>query len=219
VDNISSLSGLATQAANAVAITGGTISGVTITGGTISGLTSPLPIASGGTNAITAAAARTSLGLGTYAVVNVPTASAANVLLGDAISTIAPGAALNLLTSTGTAWASTAPATPVGAIKAWGVFDGTAASPTCSANGNVASITKNGTGDYTATFTNALSSANYSVSIMAQGTTGNNSIMVLPFFGPSATTAAPTTTTFRFMVVIPGTGFVDSARITFSVIS
>jgi hypothetical protein len=113
VDNISSLSGLATQAANAVAITGGTISGVTITGGTISGLTSPLPIASGGTNAITAAAARTSLGLGTYAVVNVPTASAANVLLGDAISTVAPGTTGNLLTSTSTAWASTAPAAEV----------------------------------------------------------------------------------------------------------
>lgn len=113
VDNVSSLSGLATQSASAVAITGGTISGVAITGGTISGLTSPLPIASGGTNAITAAAARTSLGLGTYAVVNVPTASAANVLLGDAISTVAPGASGNLLASTGTAWASTAPVAEV----------------------------------------------------------------------------------------------------------
>ena len=128
-----------------------------------------------------------------------------------------------VLVSNGTTWtiseASAVPVAVVGAIKVWGVFDGTVASPTCSASGNVASITKNGTGDYTVTFTNALSSANYSASVIAQPPAGNNQIQVLPFWGPSATAAAPTTTTFRFMVIVPGTGFVDSARITFSVVA
>lgn len=53
----SSLGTMATQNANAVAITGGTITG----------LSSPLPVASGGTGGATQSAARTGLGLGTIA--------------------------------------------------------------------------------------------------------------------------------------------------------
>lgn len=52
---------LATQAASAVAITGGTISGVSIAAG--SSLTGQVAIANGGTNAATAADARINLGL------------------------------------------------------------------------------------------------------------------------------------------------------------
>ena len=47
------------------------------------------------------------------------------------------------------------------AAKAWVVFDGTG-TVAISASYNVASITDNGTGDYTVNFTNAFSSANYS---------------------------------------------------------
>jgi hypothetical protein len=53
----SNLGTMSTQNANAVAITGGTITG----------LSSPLPIASGGTGGNTQTAARTGLGLGTMA--------------------------------------------------------------------------------------------------------------------------------------------------------
>lgn len=57
---------IATQNANAVAITGGTMSGVpaAFTSGTITGITD-LAVADGGTGASTAAAAATNLGLGT----------------------------------------------------------------------------------------------------------------------------------------------------------
>lgn len=48
--------------------------------------------------------------------------------------------------------------------KAWCIFDGTSGSPSVTAGLNVTSITKNGTGDYTITFTSALSDANYAVS-------------------------------------------------------
>lgn len=53
---------IATQAASAVAITGGTV-----TGTTVSSLAAPLAIADGGTASSTASAARTALGLGTIA--------------------------------------------------------------------------------------------------------------------------------------------------------
>lgn len=68
--NISGLLGtMATQNANAVAITGGTIDGVTISNATLTGI-SPLAIVDGGTGATTAAGARTNLGLGTMATQN-----------------------------------------------------------------------------------------------------------------------------------------------------
>jgi hypothetical protein len=101
VDNVASLSGLATQSASAVAITGGSISG----------LSPPLPIASGGTGAATAATARTALGLGTYAVLAVPTTASTKVMLGDAVTTTAEGATGQLLVgNTGAAptWATIA---------------------------------------------------------------------------------------------------------------
>lgn len=101
VDNVASLSGLATQSASAVAITGGSISG----------LSPPLPIASGGTGASTAATARTALGLGTYAVLAVPVAASTKVMLGDAVSVTAEGATGQILVgNTGAAptWATLA---------------------------------------------------------------------------------------------------------------
>ena len=48
--------------------------------------------------------------------------------------------------------------------RAWVNFNGTTASPsTIRGSGNVSSVTKNGTGDYTVNFTNAMPDANYAV--------------------------------------------------------
>lgn len=50
-----------------------------------------------------------------------------------------------------------------GSAKAWVNFNGTTASPsTIRGSYNVSSVTKNGTGDYTVNFTNAMTDANYS---------------------------------------------------------
>ena len=57
---------------------------------------------------------------------------------------------------------------PVYACRAWVNFDGTTTPPTIRASGNVSSVTRNGTGDYTVNFTTAMPDANYSVSFGGQ---------------------------------------------------
>lgn len=77
-----------------------------------------------------------------------------------------------------------------GIAKAWVNFAG--ASGTINGSFNVSSITVNGTGDYTVNFTTAMPNANYSWATTAyrQPNSANNA---------NAATAAPTTTTFRFL--------------------
>ena len=55
-------------------------------------------------------------------------------------------------------------------VRAWVNFNGTG-TPAIRAAYNVASITDNGTGDYTINFTTALPDANYAVTFMGGGTT------------------------------------------------
>lgn len=47
--------------------------------------------------------------------------------------------------------------------RAWVNFDGTTSPGTIRASFNISSVTRNGTGDYTANFTNSLSDTNYAV--------------------------------------------------------
>jgi hypothetical protein len=90
VGNISgSLGTMASQNANAVAITGGTISGVTLSGSTLTGITT-LAIAVGGTGATTASGARASLGLGTISTQNANNVS----ITGGSISALASAIAV-----------------------------------------------------------------------------------------------------------------------------
>lgn len=60
--------------------------------------------------------------------------------------------------------------------KAWVNFDGTTTPPTIRAGGNVSSVVKNGTGDYTVNFANAMVDVNYgivAVNDVKEGTTRN----------------------------------------------
>jgi hypothetical protein len=117
------------------------ISNVTITGGSIANV-SPIAVVSGGTGANTAAVARTNLSAaqlgansditslsGLTTALSVPqggtglaNVTANAVLIGggvNAISTVAPGASGNLLTSTGTVWQSSAPPPAIGVGQTW----------------------------------------------------------------------------------------------------
>ena len=76
---------------------------------------------------------------------------------------------------------------PQYAARAWVNFDGTTASPcTIKASGNVTSVTKNGTGDYTINFTTAMSDANYALSGMAVNPTGGCFVEISSTVAPSA---------------------------------
>jgi hypothetical protein len=52
---------------------------------------------------------------------------------------------------------------PMYACRTWVNFDGTASSPTPRASGNISSLTKNGTGNYTINFATAMPDANYNI--------------------------------------------------------
>jgi hypothetical protein len=79
-----------------------------------------------------------------------------------------PVAVKDALNATGTA--------PIYAARAWVNFDGTTATPTIRASGNVSSVTRNGTGDYTVNFTTAMPDTDYSVTMSGRdgNSQGNN---------------------------------------------
>ena len=124
----------------------------------------------------------------------------------------APGASGNVLTSNGSAWTSAA---NTGAAKVWVNFDGTNAfspNPSTSAirgSFNVSSITRNGTGDYTVNFTNALADANYSVIVSADPATGSGGI---PYNGLSYSGFSPTGSFARVRTTTSGS-FADSTTV------
>ncbi len=60
--------------------------------------------------------------------------------------------------------------------KAWVNFDGTTTPPTIRASGNVSSVVRNATGDYTVNFTNSIVDGNYGIGAVndfAEGATRN----------------------------------------------
>ena len=108
---------------------------------------------------------------------------------------------------------------PIYGCRAWVNFDGTrneadtgastnGANVKIRASGNVSSVLKNGTGDYTVTFTTAMPDANYAYSTQANGLTSS-------LYWANGPVAPPTTTTFRF-----GTGggnYVDQSSVSVAI--
>jgi hypothetical protein len=94
-----------------------------------------------------------------------PTAAAGTNNTQLATTAMVHSAITNDLHATGSA--------PMYACRAWANFDGTQSVPPIRASGNVSSITKNGTGNYTVNFTTAMPDANFAaVSTSYQGSTG-----------------------------------------------
>jgi hypothetical protein len=99
--------------------------------------------------------------------------------------------------------------------RAWVSFDATrdSSGATTAANtnrfirasGNVTSVLKNGTGDYTITFTTALTDANYAVNLTSRIT----STGIAPVVVNLLTTTTPTASLFRICTDRNGVGPVD----------
>jgi hypothetical protein len=98
---------------------------------------------------------------------------------------------------------------PLYMCRAWVNFNGTTSPGTIRASGNVSSVTRNGTGDYTINFTTAMPDANYTLVGVSRPQTSNNSPSIFaPFVssnGSNFTHVAPTTSAAR---VVSGNGAV-----------
>lgn len=101
-------------------------------------------------------------------------------------------------------------ATAANLVKAWCIFDGTAGSPLVTAGYNVTSITKNGTGDYTITLTNALTDANYAVGGSVNSTIAATAAVVVN------TNTTPTTTAVR-IVTTANNAAADFSRVSVTI--
>jgi len=101
--------------------------------------------------------------------------------------------------------------------RAWVNFDGTTASPsTRRGSGNVSSVTKNGTGDYTVNFTTAMPDANYAVSGMSADSSGNSRNVQLKSTASGGVAVLKSST--QTQIVYNGTGgILDSPEISLSI--
>lgn len=108
---------------------------------------------------------------------------------------------------------------PVYGVRAWITFSASGGTITTLASAN-ASVTRNGVGDYSLTFTTAMPDANYAVSGSAQWTGSAGLPEIYPFIDSSSNLISPTSSGFRFVVAGSGQyiGLQDSARITVMVI-
>jgi len=79
--------------------------------------------------------------------------------------------------------------------RAWVCFNGTG-TPSVRASGNISSITDNGTGDYTANFTNAMPDINYSVGGNSAGTPNSDGCSIT---GLGGSTNYRSTSSVRFL--------------------
>ena len=80
---------------------------------------------------------------------------------------------------------------PIYACRAWVNFDGTTTVPDIRASGNVSSVTRNGTGDYTVNFTTAMPDADYSVALSTlsvNATQVTQTVVIKGVLGTGATT-------------------------------
>jgi hypothetical protein len=99
-------------------------------------------------------------------------------------------------------------ATPSGSApsytcRAWVNFNGTTSPGTIRASGNVSSVTRNGTGDYTVNFTTAMPDVNYAVA----GNGNNNATGGFGWFVSAPYNTAPTTSAIR-LIASGSAGFV-----------
>lgn len=101
-------------------------------------------------------------------------------------------------------------------VRAWVNFDGTGATgaKTPRGSGNIASVTKNSTGNYTITFTTAMPDGNYCIQATCRNDAAADSDLAINVHYNTT----PSTTSFTIQTARYGSGPVDSSYIMVSVI-
>jgi hypothetical protein len=85
--------------------------------------------------------------------------------------------------------------------RAWVNFDGATSPGTIRASGNVSSVTRNGTGDYTVNFTTAMPDASYSKIVTSSPEYGNAVTTAITDVASSGLPeVAPTASNFRLLI-------------------
>ena len=84
----------------------------------------------------------------------------------------------------------------LGIAKAWVQFGVSGTTPTVNGSFNISSITRTGTGIYTASFTTAMANINYSAIGTMATTTAGSGLGTVSTFANAGTFTAPTTSTF-----------------------
>lgn len=103
---------------------------------------------------------------------------------------------------------------PVYGCRAWCIFDGTLTGTNVpTASGNITSVTRNGTGDYTINFTVAMIDTNYCVQI----TGGISGVRQNTWGMVASNLSAPTTTAVRIKTYDDVSSFVDETRVSIAV--
>jgi hypothetical protein len=145
-------------------------------------------------------------GTGTFTIASPNSNSDRTLTLPDSAGTIATAeSTLAQFNASGSA--------PVYACRAWVNFDGTG-TPAIREDGNVSSITDNGTGDYTVNFTTAMPDADYCMS--ASANSGANNVAVVNQLGTTSFAevgANRTTTSIRLIVRSETSSATDTAGV------
>jgi len=119
------------------------------------------------------------------------------VIFNDSVTGTISNATAATTATTATALSTASGSAPSYSARAWVCFDGTGTvgtNQTILAGGNIATAYKNGSGDYTLTFTTAMQDANYAIQITNSATVGG----AISGYGSPST--SPTTTAFRIVI-------------------
>ncbi len=107
---------------------------------------------------------------------------------------------------------------PIYGVRAWCVFNGTLTGTNApTSGGNISTVTRNGLGDYTVTFSTAMPSANYCVTIGASSNGNSSGWIAFPhiFTASGGSNVTPTASSFRFAVTnYNTTSYVDATYLT-----
>jgi hypothetical protein len=103
---------------------------------------------------------------------------------------------------------------PIYACRAWVNFNGLSGQVGIRASGNVSSVTRNGTGDYTVNFTTAMPDVNFSAVINANNTSPFNGMFASADHGSGGSVS---TSTMQFYTCAPDGSIADARSIYVSI--